>query len=199
MVFAIDRGGLVGDDGPTHHGVFDIAYLRPIPGMVLMAPMDEAELVHMLHTALRLDGPSALRYPRGAGTGVPLPERPEVLDPILELLREGHSVRQSVRSGGVTDATFMLWEKKGEAGIEPYASHLAEIEEAKAQGAIRLEGKVMKGEPGWQGAAWLLERTRRTVYGKHDQLTLHREDELAEVGDDELEHLIDEAEVAEAG
>lgn len=139
------------------------------------------------------------KRPRGRPKGAPLIERPEVLDPILELLREGHSVRQSVRSGGVTDATFMLWEKKGEAGIEPYASHLAEIEEAKAQGAIRLEGKVMKGEPGWQGAAWLLERTRRTVYGKHDQLTLHREDELAEVGDDELEHLIDEAEVAEAG
>jgi 1-deoxy-D-xylulose-5-phosphate synthase len=80
VVFAIDRGGLVGDDGPTHHGVFDIAYLRPIPGMVVMAPMDEAELVHMLHTALRLDGPSALRYPRGAGPGAPLPERPEALE-----------------------------------------------------------------------------------------------------------------------
>lgn len=80
VVFAIDRGGLVGDDGPTHHGVFDIAYLRAIPGMVVMAPMDEAELVHMLHTALRLDGPSAFRYPRGAGTGVALPDRPEVLE-----------------------------------------------------------------------------------------------------------------------
>jgi len=80
VVFAIDRGGLVGDDGPTHHGVFDIAYLRPIPGMVVMAPMDEAELVHMLHTALRIDGPSALRYPRGAGTGVTLPDAPELLE-----------------------------------------------------------------------------------------------------------------------
>ena len=80
VVFAIDRGGLVGDDGPTHHGVFDIAYLRPIPGMVLMAPMDEAELVHMLHTALAIDGPSAIRYPRGAGTGVALPARPEALE-----------------------------------------------------------------------------------------------------------------------
>lgn len=80
VVFAIDRGGLVGDDGPTHHGVFDIAYLRSIPGMVVMAPMDESELVHMLHTALRLDGPSAFRYPRGAGTGVALPARPEVLE-----------------------------------------------------------------------------------------------------------------------
>ncbi|MGD9572346.1 MAG: 1-deoxy-D-xylulose-5-phosphate synthase [Thermoleophilia bacterium] len=80
VVFAIDRGGLVGDDGPTHHGVFDLAYLRAIPGMTVMAPMDEAELVDMLDTALRLDGPVALRYPRGAGLGVPLPERPEPVE-----------------------------------------------------------------------------------------------------------------------
>ncbi len=80
VVFAIDRGGLVGDDGPTHHGVFDLAYLRAIPGMTVMAPMDERELVDMLHTALRLDGPVALRYPRGAGTGVALPERPEPVE-----------------------------------------------------------------------------------------------------------------------
>ncbi|WP_217912713.1 1-deoxy-D-xylulose-5-phosphate synthase [Miltoncostaea marina] len=80
VVFAIDRGGLVGDDGPTHHGVFDLAYLRAIPGMTVMAPMDESELVSMLHTALRIDGPVAFRYPRGAGLGVPLPERPEVIE-----------------------------------------------------------------------------------------------------------------------
>ena len=80
VVFAIDRGGLVGDDGPTHHGAFDIAYLRSIPGLTVMAPMDEAELVTMLHTALRLDGPVAIRYPRGAGLGVPLPARPEPME-----------------------------------------------------------------------------------------------------------------------
>ena len=80
VVFAIDRGGLVGDDGPTHHGAFDIAYLRSIPGLTVMAPMDEAELVDMLHTALRMDGPVAIRYPRGAGLGVPLPERPEPIE-----------------------------------------------------------------------------------------------------------------------
>jgi 1-deoxy-D-xylulose-5-phosphate synthase len=73
----MDRAGLVGDDGPTHHGVYDIAYLRCLPNMVLMAPRDEAMLVHMLHTALRYDdGPVALRYPRGEGRGVPLPARP---------------------------------------------------------------------------------------------------------------------------
>jgi 1-deoxy-D-xylulose-5-phosphate synthase len=80
VVFAVDRGGLVGDDGPTHHGVFDLAYLRSIPGLTVMAPMDEAELVAMLHTALRIDGPVAFRYPRGAGLGVPIPERPEPVE-----------------------------------------------------------------------------------------------------------------------
>jgi 1-deoxy-D-xylulose-5-phosphate synthase len=74
VVFAMDRAGLVGDDGPTHHGVFDIAYLRCLPNMVLMAPRDEAMLVHMLRTAIEYDdGPIALRYPRGEGTGAKLP------------------------------------------------------------------------------------------------------------------------------
>src|SRR5262249_40711504 len=77
VVLAMDRAGLVGDDGPTHHGAFDIAYLRPLPNIVLMAPRDEALLVHMLHTALTYDdGPIALRYPPGEAVGVPLPEVP---------------------------------------------------------------------------------------------------------------------------
>ncbi len=80
VVFAMDRAGLVGDDGPTHHGAFDIAYLRCLPNIVLMAPRDEAMLVHMLHTALVYDdGPIALRYPRGEGTGAPLPDTPEAI------------------------------------------------------------------------------------------------------------------------
>jgi 1-deoxy-D-xylulose-5-phosphate synthase len=78
VVFAMDRAGLVGDDGPTHHGVFDIAYLRCLPNIVLMAPRDEAMLVHMLRTALVYDdGPIALRYPRGEGVGVEIPEQPQ--------------------------------------------------------------------------------------------------------------------------
>ncbi len=80
VVFAMDRAGLVGDDGPTHHGAFDIAYLRCLPNIVLMAPRDEAMLVHMLHTALCYDdGPIALRYPRGEGTGVQLPAEPRTI------------------------------------------------------------------------------------------------------------------------
>jgi 1-deoxy-D-xylulose-5-phosphate synthase len=75
VVFAMDRAGLVGDDGPTHHGAFDIAYLRCLPNIVLMAPRDEAMLVNMLRTALEYDdGPIAMRYPRGEGIGVPLPD-----------------------------------------------------------------------------------------------------------------------------
>jgi 1-deoxy-D-xylulose-5-phosphate synthase len=73
VVFALDRGGVVGADGPTHHGVFDLSYLRAIPGMVVMAPKDESELRDMLYTAVTYaDGPIALRYPRGNGVGVPL-------------------------------------------------------------------------------------------------------------------------------
>jgi 1-deoxy-D-xylulose-5-phosphate synthase len=94
VVLALDRAGLVGDDGPTHHGVFDIAYLRCLPNITLMAPRDEAMLVHMLHTALAHDGgPVALRYPRGEAVGVPLPSRPKLLEiGTGEILREGRRV-----------------------------------------------------------------------------------------------------------
>ena len=89
VVFAMDRAGLVGDDGPTHHGAFDIAYLRCLPKIVLMAPRDEAMLTHMLHTALLHPGPIALRYPRGEGQGVPLPKQVEQIPiGVGEVLRE---------------------------------------------------------------------------------------------------------------
>lgn len=81
VVFCLDRAGLVGEDGPTHHGVFDLTYLRSIPNMMVMAPSDEAELAHAMHTALRIDGPVAVRYPRGSGSGVGLPETPEAWEP----------------------------------------------------------------------------------------------------------------------
>lgn len=80
VVFALDRGGLVGEDGPTHHGAFDMAYLRIIPGMTVMVPEDEAELQHMLFTALQHDGPVAIRYPRACGRGIAMPERFERLE-----------------------------------------------------------------------------------------------------------------------
>ena len=94
VVFALDRGGLVGADGPTHHGVFDLSYLRLIPGMVVMAPKDESELRDMLYTAVEYrGGPIALRYPRGNGVGVPLKEDFDLL-PLGrgETIRSGNDV-----------------------------------------------------------------------------------------------------------
>jgi 1-deoxy-D-xylulose-5-phosphate synthase len=119
VVFAMDRAGLVGDDGPTHHGVFDIAYLRCLPNLVLMAPRDEAMLVHMLHTALRYDdGPVALRYPRGEGVGVPLPTQPERLEiGTGEILREGERVALLGYGSGVAKALEAA-ELLAERGLE---------------------------------------------------------------------------------
>src|SRR5215472_3715615 len=93
VLFCMDRAGLSGDDGPTHHGLFDIAYLRGIPEMVLMAPKDEDELRDMMKTALTLNGPSAIRYPRGAVVGVQRKPEPQAL-PIgkAEVIRDGSDV-----------------------------------------------------------------------------------------------------------
>ncbi len=79
VVFALDRGGLVGADGATHHGAYDLSYLRCIPNLVVMAPSDENECRQMLHTALMCDAPAAVRYPRGTGPGVPLEQEIKVL------------------------------------------------------------------------------------------------------------------------
>jgi 1-deoxy-D-xylulose-5-phosphate synthase len=107
VVFAMDRAGLVGDDGPTHHGAFDIAYLRCLPNIVLMAPRDEAMLVNMLRTALEYDdGPIALRYPRGEGTGTPLPSEPQAIAiGTGEILREAEDAPPSARTGDSADAS----------------------------------------------------------------------------------------------
>ena len=75
VIFAIDRAGLVGEDGPTHHGVFDLSYLRVVPNLTIMAPADENEFLDMLHTAFTVDGPVAIRYPRGIGAGVEIEEQ----------------------------------------------------------------------------------------------------------------------------
>jgi 1-deoxy-D-xylulose-5-phosphate synthase len=90
-VFALDRAGVVGEDGPTHHGTFDLSYLRHVPNLVIMAPRDENELQHMLKTAVTYaDGPIVLRYPKGNGTGVPLDAELRTL-PVgrSEVLRDG--------------------------------------------------------------------------------------------------------------
>jgi 1-deoxy-D-xylulose-5-phosphate synthase len=93
VTFCLDRSGLSPNDGPTHHGLFDLAYLRCIPGVAVMQPKDEDELADMLETCLKLDGPAFLRYPRGAGLGVKVKEQPVAL-PLgsAEVLREGSNI-----------------------------------------------------------------------------------------------------------
>ena len=93
VTFAMDRAGIVGDDGPTHQGLYDLAFLRAVPNMVILAPKDENDLQHCLKTALECGGPAAVRYPRGAGYGVPIEQEAKVY-PLgtAELLRDGTDV-----------------------------------------------------------------------------------------------------------
>ncbi len=93
VTFALDRAGIVGDDGPTHQGLYDLAYLRTLPNMVILAPRDENDLQHCLKTAIECGGPAAVRYPRGAGCGVAIEQEPRAY-PLgaAELLRDGEDV-----------------------------------------------------------------------------------------------------------
>ena len=137
VVFAMDRAGLVGDDGPTHHGAFDIAYLRALPNITLMAPRDEAMLVRMLRTAIAHEGgPVALRYPRGEGVGVPLPRS---IKPIAigtgELLREG--------SGKVAIVGYGSGVQKGLEAADLLAERGLEVTVADARFAKPIDAGLM--------------------------------------------------------
>jgi 1-deoxy-D-xylulose-5-phosphate synthase len=136
VVLAMDRAGLVGDDGPTHHGVFDIAYLRPLPNIVLMAPRDEAVLVDMLHTALVYDdGPIGLRYPRGEAVGVALPDPPHTIElGTGELLREGRRVAIVGYGTGV---------QKGLEAADLLAERGLDVTVADARFAKPLDGALL--------------------------------------------------------
>ncbi len=115
VVFAMDRAGVVGEDGPTQHGIFDISFMRSIPNMKLMAPKDENELCHMLYTAVYMDGPVGLRYPRGKAVGVPL-------DPELRKLEIG-------KAELLSPATLEEAERQ-DCVILAYGSTVAQAEQA---------------------------------------------------------------------
>jgi 1-deoxy-D-xylulose-5-phosphate synthase len=143
VVFALDRAGLVGDDGPTHHGAFDIAYLRCLPNIVLMAPRDEAMLVNMLRTALIYDdGPIALRYPRGEGTGVALPQQPQAIP-----IGTGEILRDAGVSGPAGKRVALIGYGSGvgkalEAAAE-LARHEIEVTVADARFAKPIDAGLM--------------------------------------------------------
>ena len=119
VTFCLDRAGLSANDGPTHHGLFDLAYLRPIPRAVVMAPKDEHELAAMLQTALDHDGPAFVRYPRGTSTGSPVPEGGIVPLPIgrAELLRPGTDVVIWALGSMVADALVLAEKLASSEGL----------------------------------------------------------------------------------
>ena len=116
--FCLDRGGIAGGDGPTHHGLLDIAYLRGVPNMILMAPKDEAEMRDMLFTMVEHIGPAAIRYPRGNGIGVALDRDPELLEiGRAELLRDGGEIA-IVAYGSMVHPSLHAAENLAKDGIE---------------------------------------------------------------------------------
>ncbi|HMI82117.1 MAG TPA: 1-deoxy-D-xylulose-5-phosphate synthase [Solirubrobacterales bacterium] len=202
VTFAMDRAGLVGDDGPTHHGAFDVSYFRPIPNVVLMAPRDEAMLVHMLRTAIAHDGPAALRYPRGAAEGAKLPAKAKAI-PIGkgEVLAEGERVALLGYGYGVTLAREAA-EILGKHGLQPTVADarfakpldtdLAERLAREHELVVTIEENVL---PGGFGAAVLEhledafaespgERARVLRIGLPDSYVTHGKPALlrAEVG-----------------
>ncbi|MDD2500639.1 MAG: 1-deoxy-D-xylulose-5-phosphate synthase [Geobacter sp.] len=149
VVIAMDRAGLVGDDGPTHHGVFDLSFMRHLPGLTFMAPKDENELRHMLKTALELKAPVALRYPRGAGYGVPLDKKIECL-PIGkgELLREGTDLT-IVAIGSTVMPAYKAAEQLAEQGISAAVVNARFIKPLDADlilGQAKATGKIVTVE-----------------------------------------------------
>ncbi|MDR3541870.1 MAG: 1-deoxy-D-xylulose-5-phosphate synthase [Desulfosporosinus sp.] len=118
VVLAIDRAGVVGDDGPTHHGVFDISFFRIIPNLIFMAPKDENELRHMLFTALQQNGPVAVRYPRSAGQGVKLDETfKEIPIGKAEVLRDGRDLTL-IAAGSMVHTCLLAAQELRHSGVE---------------------------------------------------------------------------------
>jgi 1-deoxy-D-xylulose-5-phosphate synthase len=155
VIFAVDRGGIVGDDGPTHQGVFDFSYLRSMPNMVVMAPKDENELRRMMCTAFEYDGPIAYRYPRGCGLGVSLKSTIESL-PIGkgEVLTEGSDVlilAIGITVGPAIDAAKMLAEQNISATVvnsrfvKPLDSELILSLAQRIPNIVTVEDNVIQG------------------------------------------------------
>ncbi|MBX6423632.1 1-deoxy-D-xylulose-5-phosphate synthase [Thermosulfurimonas sp. F29] len=172
VIFAIDRGGIVGEDGPTHQGQFDLSYLRLIPNMTVMAPKDENELQHMLYTALSLPGPVAVRYPRGSGAGVPLDDEfREIPRGKAELLREGTDLL-ILAVGNMVHPALKAAEKLDREGIsaavvnarfvKPLDEELISDLAARIRRVVTVEENVLAGGFGSAVAECLADRGIKT-------------------------------------
>jgi 1-deoxy-D-xylulose-5-phosphate synthase len=154
VVFCMDRGGLSGDDGPTHHGLFDISYLRGIPNIVHMVPKDEDELADMMYTAMLREGPSAIRYPRGTGPGTPVKARPVAIE-------IGKAEVISAPAG----AEVAIW---GLGAMLPEAVRLAELLKAEGFAAAVINPRFAKP----------IDRECVAEFGQHCGLIITLEDHV---------------------
>ena len=173
VVFALDRAGLVGEDGPTHHGVFDISFLRSIPHLIMAAPADENELGHLLKTAFAANAPFVLRYPRGAGTGVAIDKELKTLDigkgtwltkgKDLTILAIGNRVAPSLK------AAELLRDKGIDAGvinmrfIKPLDTGLIDEALKRAHHLVTVEDNMLAGGFG-SAVAEYLEDTQQKAH-----------------------------------
>jgi 1-deoxy-D-xylulose-5-phosphate synthase len=188
VVFALDRAGLVGADGPTHHGAFDLSYLRAIPGMVIMAPKDESELRDMLYTAVRTSGgPIALRYPRGNGLGVPLKDGFDLL-PIgaaetvrtgtdVALLAIGEMVAPALAAAATLAAEGIQCEVVNMRFVKPIDAALLDDVAARFTQVVTLENNSVIGGFGSAVCEYYAGRektdVRVTVHGIPDRFVDH--------------------------
>ncbi|MDX6615556.1 MAG: 1-deoxy-D-xylulose-5-phosphate synthase [Solirubrobacterales bacterium] len=155
VVFAMDRAGLVGDDGPTHHGAFDVSYLRCLPNIVVMAPRDEAMLVHMLRTSLEHEGPIAFRYPRGAAEGAPMPDAPEAIEigkgelllpgEKVAFLGYGYGVQVALRAAELLRARGLEPTVADARFVKPLDGELAEVLAREHDLVVTVEENVLEG------------------------------------------------------
>ena len=193
VTLCLDRAGLVGDDGYTHHGVFDYAYLRSMPEMTIMAPKDENELRHMLKTAVDYDGPVSVRYPRGSGVGVEISEPMHSL-PIgkAEVLREGKNVCLWA-IGSMVQSALQVAAKLAEQGIsagvvnmrfaKPLDKELLLAHAAQYGKIVTLEEGALQGGVGSAvletlNEAQILQQCRVLTLGIPDEFVLHGDKKL---------------------
>ena len=193
VTLCLDRAGLVGDDGYTHHGVFDYAYLRSMPEMTIMAPKDENELRHMLKTAVDYDGPVSVRYPRGSGVGVEINEPMHSL-PIgkAEVLREGKDVCLWA-IGSMVQSALQVAAKLAEQGIsagvvnmrfaKPLDKELLLAHAAQYGKIVTLEEGALQGGVGSAvletlNEAKILQQCRVLTLGIPDEFVLHGDKKL---------------------
>ncbi len=171
VAFALDRGGIVGADGKTHQGAFDLAYLRCVPNLVVMAPSDENEMRNMLHTSLALPGPSAIRFPRGAGEGVPLDPAPSALEvgkgrvvravpgkPDACVVAVGTTVRPAVAAAEALASEGIAVSVVDARFVKPLDEELIASEAARARRVVTVEEGCL---PGGFGSAVLEVLERR--------------------------------------